>query len=98
MLVYQTEAKPQGWRAVAVFDDRPDQLLYLNTSSSRVKAGVASVYFDLLDEDDRMHVRTLSLQRWHGAPDAGRWQHQNNIPIPLVAEKAPVEKELVEVG
>ena len=30
---YQTEAKPQCWRAVAVFDDRPEMLLYLNRSS-----------------------------------------------------------------
>ena len=25
-MFYQTEAKPQGWRAVAVFEDRPDIL------------------------------------------------------------------------
>jgi len=96
MLVYQTEAKPQGWRAVAVFDDRPEQLLYLNTSSSRVKAGVADVYFDLLNAEDRQHVRAISLQRWHGAPDAGRWQHQNNIPVPTVQEKLVPEKEMIE--
>ena len=28
-MFYQTEAKPQCWRAVAVFDDRSDRLLYL---------------------------------------------------------------------
>jgi hypothetical protein len=22
------------------------------------------------------------LQRWHGAPDAGRWMHQTNLSIP----------------
>ena len=33
-MFYQTEAKPQGWRAVAVFDDRPEQLLYMNRSST----------------------------------------------------------------
>jgi hypothetical protein len=31
-MFYQTEAKPQGWRAVAVFDDRGDALLYLGRS------------------------------------------------------------------
>ena len=38
-MFYQTEAKPQGWCAVAVFDDRPEQLLYLNRSSTQVRAG-----------------------------------------------------------
>ena len=37
-MFYQTEAKPQGWRAVAVFDDRTDRLLYLGRSSTQVRA------------------------------------------------------------
>ena len=40
-MFYQTEAKPQGWRAVAVFDDRGDRLLYLGRSSTQVRAGFA---------------------------------------------------------
>ena len=34
-MFYQTEAKPQGWRAVAVFDDRGDRLLYVGRSEER---------------------------------------------------------------
>ena len=44
-MFYQTEAKPQGWRALAIFDDRPDRLLYLGRSSTQVRAGFADAFF-----------------------------------------------------
>ena len=81
-MLYQTEAKPQGWRAVAVFDDRGDRLLYLGRSSTQVRAGFAQAYMEVLDEEERDHVASISLQRWHGAPDSGRWIHQTNLILP----------------
>ena len=83
-MFYQTEAKPQCWRAVAVFDDRPEQLLYLNRSSTQVRGGFDGPYFELLDDEERGHVKTISLQRWQGAPDSGRWVHQSTLTIPTV--------------
>ncbi len=65
-MFYQTEAKAQGWRAVAVFDDRPEQLLYLNRSSTQVRAGFRDPFFELLDDEEREHVQTIALQRWQG--------------------------------
>jgi hypothetical protein len=85
---YQTEAKPQGWRAVAVFDDRGDRLLYLGRSSTQVRAGFAEAFLEVLDDEEREHVQSISLQRWHGAPDAGRWQHQTNLTVPATARVA----------
>jgi hypothetical protein len=87
-MVYQTEAKPQGWRAMAVFDDRCDALLYLGRSSTQVRAGLTQAFFEVLDDEERDHVRTISLQRWHGAADAGRWMHQTNLSIPTKAKLA----------
>jgi hypothetical protein len=87
-MFYHTEAKPQGWRAVAVFDDRGDRLLYLGRSSTQVRAGFGQAYFEVLDEEERDHVRAISLQRWHGAPDAGRWLHQTNLTVPSLAKVA----------
>jgi hypothetical protein len=81
-MFYQTEAKPQGWRAVAVFDDRGDRLLYLGRSSTQVRAGFSQAFFEVLDEEEREHVRSIALQHWHGAPDAGRWMHQTNLNVP----------------
>ena len=85
-MFHQTEAKPQCWRAVAVFDDRNDRLLYLGRSSTQVRAGFHEAFFEVLDEEERDHVRSISLQRWHGAADAGRWLHQTNLNVPLVAK------------
>ena len=83
MMNYQTEAKPQCWRAVAVFDDRPEMLLYLNRSSPQVRAGYREAFMDLLEEDERAHVKSVSMQRWQGAPDSGRWVHQSDLPVPM---------------
>ena len=83
MMNYQTEAKPQCWRAVAVFDDRPEMLLYLNRSSPQVRAGYREAFMDLLEEDERSHVKSVSMQRWQGAPDSGRWVHQSDLPVPM---------------
>jgi hypothetical protein len=81
-MFYQTESKPQGWRAVAIFDDRGERLIYLGRSSTQVRAGFVSAYFEVLDDEEREHVRAIALQRWHGAPDAGRWLHQSNLNVP----------------
>lgn len=97
---YQTESKPQCWRAVAMFDDRPDQLLYLNRSSTQVRAGLRNAFFEVLTDDERDLVKAISLQRWQGAPDAGRWVHQAHLPVPVTAGLEKVEKlaKLVQVA
>jgi hypothetical protein len=85
---YHTESKPQGWRAIAVFDDRPERLIYLGRSSTQVRANFGQAFFDVLDDEEREHVRSISLQRWHGAPDAGRWLHQTSLNVPAKAKLA----------
>ena len=87
-MFYQTESKPQGWRAVAVFDDdRSDCLLYLGRSSTQVRAGYVEAFLEVLDEEEREHVDSIELQQWQGAPDAGRWLHKSELKVP-----APVGK------
>jgi hypothetical protein len=81
-MFYPTESKPQGWRAMALFDDREDRLLFVGRSSTQVRAGFAAAFSEVLDDEEREHVDSISLQRWHGAPDAGRWVHQSNLAIP----------------
>ena len=87
-MFYQTEAKPQGWRAVAVFEDRPDRLIYVGRSSGQVRNAVASAYFEVLDDEERDNVRAIRLERWHGAPDAGRWMQQSMLTIPSLVRVA----------
>ena len=87
-MLVTTESKAQGWRAVAVFDDRPDCLIYVGRSSTQVRGNFAEAYFDLLDDEERGHVRAISLQRWQGAPDAGRWIQQTTLTVPVKAKLA----------
>lgn len=87
-MFYQTEAKPQGWRAVAVFEDRTERLIYLGRSSTQVRANFAEAYFEVLDDEEREQVRSIALQRWHGAPDAGRWMQQTTLTVPVKAKLA----------
>jgi hypothetical protein len=82
-MFYQTEAKAQGWRAVAIFDDgRPEALILIGRSSTQVRGGYAESFAELFDEEEREHIISIALQRWHGAPDAGRWLNQTTLKLP----------------
>ena len=81
-MIYQTESKAQGWRALAVFDDRADRLLLIGLSCQQIRAGLPEAFRDGLDEEERGLVTTVSMQRWHGAPDSGRWLHHSNLSVP----------------
>jgi hypothetical protein len=82
MSSYLTEAKPQCWRAVAIFEDRREALLFLGRSSAQVRAGYVNAFNDVLDEEERAQIRSISLQRWNGAPDAGKWLQQTTLAVP----------------
>ena len=71
-MLITTESKAQGWRAVAVFDDRGDALLVVGRSSTQVRQMYAEAFTEVLDEEEREHVTAIQLQQWSGAPDAGR--------------------------
>jgi hypothetical protein len=81
-MLIQTESKAQGWRAVAVFDDRPDALIFVGRSSTHVREEYAEAFTELLDDEEKEHVTTIQLQQWSGAPDAGRWVQKNTLKIP----------------
>jgi hypothetical protein len=77
------EDKAQGWRAMAVFDDgRAEALLLIGRSTAQIRAGYVEAFQEILDDEEREHVESISMQRWNGAPDAGRWQHQTTLRIP----------------
>jgi hypothetical protein len=82
IMFYRTESKPQGWRALAIFEDGSERLLFLGRSTTQVRAGYTTAFLEVLDDEERDQVRTISLQRWHGAPDAGRWLQQTILSIP----------------
>ena len=78
-----TESKLQGWRALAVTEDRTEHLIFLGRSSQQVRNGYAAAFLDLLDDEERAQIKHIALQRWEGAADEGRWLQQSTLPIPM---------------
>ena len=85
-MLIQTESKAQGWRAVAVFDDRADALVFVGRSSTQVRQEYVEAFLEYLDDEEREHVTAVQLQQWSGAPDAGRWVLKNTLKTPAPAK------------
>jgi hypothetical protein len=81
-MFYRTEAKLQGWRALAVFEDGNECLICLGRSTTQVRAAYAAAFMEILDEEERAQVRSIALQCWQGAPDEGKWLTKNTLTIP----------------
>jgi hypothetical protein len=86
-MLVTTESKAQGWRAVAIFDDRADALLFVGRSSTQVRQMYVEAFAEVLDDEEREHVTSIQLQQWSGAPDAGKWVLKSTLKVP-----APVAK------
>jgi len=78
-----TEAKAQGWRAVAVMKERGEALLYVGRSSTQVRGGYGEAFHELLDEEERETITAIKLQQWQGAPDAGSWHDMSELRLPV---------------
>ncbi|MBA4190094.1 MAG: hypothetical protein C0467_19080 [Planctomycetaceae bacterium] len=85
-MLIQTESRAQGWRAVVVFDDRPDALIFVGRSSTHIRQEYVEAYNELLDDEEREHATAIQLQQWSGAPDAGRWVLKNTLKVPTTAK------------
>ncbi len=82
-MLHQTEAKAQCWRAIAIFnDERAEALVVVGRSSTQVRETYLEAYTDLFDEEEKEHIESMELQRWHGAPDAGQWLTQAKLKLP----------------
>jgi len=88
-MFYRTEAKLQGWRALAVFEDGGECLICLGRSTTQVRATYAAAFMDILDEEERAQVRSVSLQCWQGAPAEGKWLAKITLTIPTRKPVAP---------
>lgn len=80
--MYHSETKLQGWRAIAIFEDRQERLIFLGRSSSQVRSGYTAAFLEVLDSEEQAQVSRIALQRWHGAADAGVWESQAALIIP----------------
>jgi hypothetical protein len=79
---HQTESKFQTWRAVAVFADGSECLVFVGRSTTHVRAGYAAACVGLLDEEEQARVVRVKLQCWEGAADRGHWVLMGELPVP----------------
>ena len=57
------------------------------TMEGAVRSGYIDSFTELLDEEERSLVSKITLERWHGAPDAGSWEELSELKIPKAAPK-----------
>jgi hypothetical protein len=81
-MFYQTEAKLQAWRALAVLAGHGERLIYVGRSTSQVRAGYAAAFLEILGDEERTQVREIQLQCWNGAADCGHWLAKGVLPVP----------------
>jgi hypothetical protein len=79
---HQTESKFQTWRALAVFTDGAECLLFVGRSAPHVRAGYPAACAELLDDEERARLRGVKLQCWEGAADQGRWVLMATLAVP----------------
>lgn len=87
-MLIQTESKAQGWRAVAVFEDGTEGIVYVGRSSTHVRQEYVEAYLEAVRDEEWDDATTIRMEQWSGAPDAGRWVHKSNlkVPTPVVAK------------
>ncbi len=96
-MLHQTESKFQTWRALAVFEDGAECLLFVGRSTTHVRAAYAVACAEVLDEEEHARVREVKLQSWRGAADQGRWVLMGTLPVPS-RKPAVLESTLVGAG
>ena len=72
----------QDWRAVACLSPSGERLLCVGESSSQVRAAYTGAWGEVIRDEDRPTVRTISLQKWTGQFWSGQWEHQMFLPLP----------------
>lgn len=72
----------QDWRAVALLTPGGERLLCFGGSSAQVRAAYAGAWGEVIRDEDRPTVKTISLQRWAGLAWAGQWEHQSYLAVP----------------
>lgn len=72
----------QDWRAIALVSTGGERLLCLGESSSQVRAAYAGAWTEVIRDEDRPSVSTISLQKWVGKVWQGQWEHQTELPVP----------------
>lgn len=96
MMSISESTAAQDWRAVACLAPTGERLLCVGGSSAQVRAAYAGAYSEVIRDEDRPTVKTISLQRWSGQLWAGQWEHHSWLPVPSLRNGKAVPAEVAE--
>ncbi|WP_235963371.1 hypothetical protein [Tautonia rosea] len=92
MAVSQTSGT-QDWRAIAQLSSGGERLLCVGESSSQVRAAYVGAWGEVIRDEDRPTVQSISLQKWAGQVWAGQWEHQQSLEVPASPRKDKSEAQ-----
>jgi hypothetical protein len=81
----------QDWRAIAQLSSGGERLLCVGESSSQVRAAYIGAWGEVIRDEDRPTVQSISLQKWIGQIWAGTWEHQQTLEVPATPRKEKSE-------
>ncbi|MEW4571079.1 hypothetical protein AB1L88_24685 [Tautonia sp. JC769] len=97
MAVSQTSGT-QDWRAIAQLSSGGERLLCVGESSSQVRAAYVGAWGEVIRDEDRPTVQSISLQKWAGQVWAGQWEHQQSLEVPASPRKDKGEAQSLSNG
>lgn len=76
------ETKFQTWRALALSEAGKEHLIVLGNSSEQVKRNYAQAFSEVLTVDEQSVICKISLEKWNGVADCGKWANQDFLKVP----------------
>lgn len=77
----------QDWRAVANLAPHGERLLCFGDTSAQVRDCYVGAWGEVIRDEDRPTVKSISLQRWSGQFCSGQWEHQQYLDLPAMPAK-----------
>lgn len=73
-----------NWRAVGHTARGEQHLLYIGISAEQVKKNYSGPFYEVLTVEEQSAIRRVTLEKWNGKPDSGKWTINDNLRVPRV--------------
>jgi len=73
-----------NWRAVAHNFYGEEHLLYVGISFEQVKKNYSGSFYELLTHEEQANINRITVEKFIGAHDCGRWNTQDILKVPRV--------------
>jgi hypothetical protein len=81
-----------GWRALGHTVKNEEVILYVGISAEQVKKNYSGPFYEQLTNDEQASIRKITLEKWSGKPDSGRWLITDTLRVPRVYKTSVSEK------